>query len=79
MKKVKKNHVLKSGTLLCRYLNKCSLFTTLREPSVKLKDLQTLTLVGPTRDNSVLDPLAVLHLNYRLSLLRNLIKQTENN
>ena len=28
-----------------------------------LYDLQTFTLVGPTRDNLVLDPLAVQHLN----------------
>ena len=27
------------------------------------KDLQALTLVGPTRENPVLDPLAVLHLD----------------
>ena len=30
------------------------------------KDLQALTLVGPSRDNQVLDPLAVLHLDNRL-------------
>ena len=29
-------------------------------------DLRTLTLVGPTRDNPVLDPLAVLHLDNQL-------------
>ena len=40
-----------------------SLFSTLREPSVIRKDLQALTLVRPTRDNSVLDPLAVLHID----------------
>ena len=27
------------------------------------KDLQALTLVGPTRENPVLDPLAVQHLD----------------
>ena len=42
---------------------KCSLFQTLRELSVNRKDLQALTLVGPTRDNPVPNPLAVLHLN----------------
>ena len=35
---------------------------TLREPSVNRKDLRALTLVGPTRYNPILDPLAVLHL-----------------
>ena len=30
------------------------------------KDLQALTLVGSTRDNPVLDPLDVLHLDNRL-------------
>ena len=32
------------------------------------KDLRALTLVGPTRENPGLEPLAVLHLNDRLSL-----------
>ena len=31
-----------------------------------MKDLPALTLVGPTRNNPVLDPLAVLHLNNHL-------------
>ena len=35
------------------YDQKCSLFSTLREPSVNRKDLQDLTLVEPTRDNPV--------------------------
>ena len=48
------------------FWNKCSVFSTLREPSEKRKDLQALTLVGPTRDNSVLDSLAVLHFENRL-------------
>ena len=43
-----------------------SLFSTLGELSVKRKDLQALTLVGPPTDNPKLDPLAVLHLNNRL-------------
>ena len=30
------------------------------------KDLQALTLVGPTRNNLELDPLAVLHLDNKL-------------
>ena len=30
------------------------------------KDLQALTLVGPTRDNQYPDPLAVLHLDNQL-------------
>ena len=38
-------------------LNKCSLFSTLRGPSVNRKGLQALTLVGPTGDNPLLDPL----------------------
>ena len=48
----------------------CSLFSTLREPSVNRKDLQALTLVGPTRKNPELTPTppppAVLHLDNRL-------------
>ena len=47
-------------------LNKCSLFSTLREHSVNRKDLQALTLVGPPRDNPEQDPLAILHLENRL-------------
>ena len=31
--------------------------------SVNSKDLQALTLVGPRRENQVLDPLAIQHLN----------------
>ena len=31
-----------------------------------MKDLQALTLVGPTRENIVLDPLAVQHPNNQL-------------
>ena len=33
------------------------------------KYLEALTLVGPTRDNPVLDPLAVLHLDNQLFIL----------
>ena len=33
------------------------------------KDLQALTLVGPTRDNPELDPLAILHLYNQLYIL----------
>ena len=40
--------------------------STSREPSVNRKDLRALTLVGPTRDNLVIDPLAVLHLDNQL-------------
>ena len=43
--------------------SKCFLFSTFREPSVNRKDLQALTIVGPTSDNPVLDPLAALHLD----------------
>ena len=32
------------------------------------KDLQALTLDGPTRDNIVLDPLAVQHLDNQLCM-----------
>ena len=32
------------------------------------KDLQALTLVRPTRENRLLDPLTVLHLDNRLFL-----------
>ena len=43
-----------------------NVFSTLRGPSVNRKDLQALTLMGPTRNNLVLDPLAVPHLDNRL-------------
>ena len=33
------------------------------------KDLRALTLVGHTRDNLVLDPLALLHLDNRLYII----------
>ena len=33
-----------------------------------IKDLQALTLVGPTRENLILDPLSVLHLDNRLCI-----------
>ena len=46
-----------------RNQNKCSLFSTVREPSVNRKDLPGLTLVGPPKDIPELDPLAALHLN----------------
>ena len=49
---------------------KFSLFLTLREPSVKRKDLRALTLAGPLRVNTKLDPLAVLHLDNRLYMFR---------
>ena len=42
---------------------------TLREPPVKRKDLQALTLSGPPRENPVLDPLAVLHLDNQLCVV----------
>ena len=38
----------------------------LKGPSVNRKDLRALTLVGPTRNNQVLEPLAVLHLDNQL-------------
>ena len=34
---------------------------------MNIKDLQALTLVGPTREDLILDPLAVLHLDNQLS------------
>ena len=42
------------------------LYSIFRGPSLNRKDLRALTLVGPTRDNPVLDPLAVLHLYNQL-------------
>ena len=42
---------------------KCSLFQTAGELLVNKTDLGALTLLGPTREDPVLDPLAVLHLN----------------
>ena len=53
------------GKFVTTKSNKCSL----REPSVNSKDLRTLTLVGPAKDNPELDPLAVLHLDNRLFLI----------
>ena len=46
--------------------NKHSLFLTLREPFLSRTVLQALTLVKPTRENSVLAPVAALHLDNRL-------------
>ena len=42
------------------------LFQTTMELLVIKTDLQALTLVGPTKQEPVLDPLAVLHLDKRL-------------
>ena len=33
---------------------------------MNIKDLQALTLVGPTREDLILDPLGVLHLDNQL-------------
>ena len=38
------------------------------------KDLRALTLVGPTRENPVLNPLAVLHLDNCLYMSRTVPK-----
>ena len=45
---------------------KCSLFQTLMEPTLNIKELRALTLVGPTQNNPVSDPLAVLHFDNQL-------------
>ena len=45
-------------------------YFTLREPLVNRKDFQALTLVGLPGDNPDIDPLAVLHLNNWLSLIK---------
>ena len=50
--------------------NKCYLFQTLRNISVNKNDLRALNLVGPTRQNPVTDPLAVLHLYKSLYFLK---------
>ena len=42
---------------------KCSLIQTAGELLVNKTDLGALTLLGPTREDPVLDPLAVLHLD----------------
>ena len=47
----------------CALQIKCSLFQTTKELLVNKKDLQALTLVGPTRQDSVLNTLAVLGLD----------------
>ena len=54
---------------VCTIQGLFSLFSTLREPSVNRKDLRALTLVGPTRDNPVLDPLVVIHLDNQLYII----------
>ena len=61
-----------SQSLLNSVTTKLNKFSTLREPSVNRKDLQALTLMGPTRDILVLDPLDVLHLDNRLYVLKQL-------
>ena len=60
------SHVMKRH--LTDHLLWSILFQTLREPPAKRKHLQALTLVGPTRDNLVLHPVAVLQLTVNLSL-----------
>ena len=57
-------HTLENSN--CHQLFHSLLFLTLREPSVKRKDLQALTLVGPSQHNPDSDPLAVLHLDDQL-------------
>ena len=56
--------------MICKlgFQNKLSLFSTFREPTVNKKDLQALTLVRPPRDSQELDPLAVKHLDNRLTI-----------
>ena len=49
------------------------LFLTIGNFWVNTKDLGALTLVGPTREDSILDPLAVLHLNNWLSMFVSVI------
>ena len=51
---------------------KHSLFQTTRELLVNKTDLQALTLVGPTRENRVLDTLAVLQLDNGLFIFGSL-------
>ena len=41
-------------------------------------DLQALTLVGTTRQDPVLDPLAVLHLDTRLYMLSQIVNYDNN-
>ena len=43
---------------------------------MNIKDLQALTLVGPTRENHVLDPFAVQHLDISSMKLRRLKMNT---
>ena len=44
-------------------INKVVFFQLYVEPSVKRKDFQAITLVGPLKDNWEPDPLAWLHLD----------------
>ena len=53
-----------------------SLLLIKRELSVNRKDLRALTLVGPTRNNRILDPLAVLHLDNRLYIMNSNLKKS---
>ena len=50
----------------------CSLFQTHRELSMNKKNLQALTLVGPTRQTTIPDTLTILHLNNQECILFNL-------
>ena len=49
---------------------------TLKETSVKRKNFQSLTLVGPTWKNPVVDSLAALHLDNRLLMIKVYISKT---
>ena len=58
----------RSNSLSCQAESKCSLFSIHRNFLVNRKYLITLTLVGPTWENLVTDPLAVQKIDNQLSL-----------
>ena len=51
-------------------MNQVFFFSTLRKLSVNRKYLQALTLVGLPRGNPQPDPLAVLHLDNQLYIIK---------
>ena len=60
---------LESGNLSIFWL-KLSQSKFKKELSLNRKDLRALTLVGPTRQNPVPDPLAVLHFYNQLFITK---------
>ena len=58
-----KSHTANMATFIVLRHPVAILVTAFNNPDNLTNDVRALTLVGPTMDNSILDPLAVLHLD----------------